>query len=258
MAARVVLVRRCRPELPRPSVVLAAVDAAGLKAVTLLRRPADEDEVRLPLARAVGLPRSAVLAGCPVPFAAGLAVWRGVQEELDAGRWDAVVVPAGHCAAAVELVAVPERLLDVLDARLDEIGPDGGSAGLLDDLLRLRRETAGLLPIVRSAMVVAGCAEPEASLLALPLVQASDPLGATTATCGTEREGDGYVWWLRVGGPVEVHRAGEGTLEVTLGDARRAFRLPAALRRCAVQGAAVRHGVLRVRFAPDAERWRWT
>ncbi len=146
----------------------------------------------------------------------------------------------------------------MLDARLDEVGPDGGSAGLLDDLLRLRRETAGLLTIVRAATVVVGCADPEGSLLALPLVQASDPLGATTDTCGTGREGDGYVWWLQVGGPVEVHRTGEATLEVTLGDARRGFRLPAVLRRCAVQGAAVRHGVLRVRFAPDAEWWRWT
>ncbi len=50
-------------------------------------------------------------------------------------------------------------------------------------------------------------------------------------------------------------RAGDD-LVVALGGLRRRLPLPAALRRCTVEGAALRDGELRVRFLPDPDLWR--
>jgi arsenite-transporting ATPase len=44
-------------------------------------------------------------------------------------------------------------------------------------------------------------------------------------------------------------------LVLTVGPFRRVTPLPSALRRCAVAGAALRDGELRVRFAPDPGLW---
>ena len=44
-------------------------------------------------------------------------------------------------------------------------------------------------------------------------------------------------------------------LLVAVGEHRRVLTLPAALQRCVVDGAAVRDGMLRVRFVPDEEVW---
>ncbi|WP_442538490.1 ArsA family ATPase, partial [Streptomyces pseudogriseolus] len=44
-------------------------------------------------------------------------------------------------------------------------------------------------------------------------------------------------------------------LTVTAGPFRRVVPLPSALRRCTVDGAALREGELRVRFRPDPELW---
>ncbi|MEO5980694.1 MAG: ArsA family ATPase [Pedococcus sp.] len=44
-------------------------------------------------------------------------------------------------------------------------------------------------------------------------------------------------------------------LLVAVGEHRRVLTLPAALQRCVVDGAAVRDGLLRVRFVPDEEVW---
>ncbi|MEG3626269.1 ArsA family ATPase [Streptomyces poriticola] len=66
------------------------------------------------------------------------------------------------------------------------------------------------------------------------------------------------VWHLPLPGAVRdgldlVRRGDE--LVVTAGRFRRIVPLPSALRRCTVEGAALREGELRVRFAPDPALW---
>jgi arsenite-transporting ATPase len=56
-------------------------------------------------------------------------------------------------------------------------------------------------------------------------------------------------------GEVELVRKGDD-LVVTVGSYRRVIALPSVLRRCAVDGAALRDGALRVRFTPDPSVWR--
>ncbi|WP_270889116.1 ArsA family ATPase [Pedococcus sp. 5OH_020] len=51
-----------------------------------------------------------------------------------------------------------------------------------------------------------------------------------------------------------LQRRGDELL-VAVGEHRRVLTLPAALQRCVVEGASVRDGQLRVRFAPDEEVW---
>ncbi|MCX5396537.1 ArsA-related P-loop ATPase [Streptomyces sp. NBC_00102] len=69
---------------------------------------------------------------------------------------------------------------------------------------------------------------------------------------------EGFVWCLPLPGAVKsglrlVRRGDEILLAV--GPFRRAVRLESALRRCSVSGAALRDGVLRVRFTPDPSLW---
>jgi arsenite-transporting ATPase len=53
---------------------------------------------------------------------------------------------------------------------------------------------------------------------------------------------------------VELVRKGDD-LVLTVGSHRRVLALPSALRRCVVDGAALRDGALRVRFRPDPDVW---
>ncbi|GAA2551394.1 ArsA-related P-loop ATPase [Streptomyces levis] len=76
----------------------------------------------------------------------------------------------------------------------------------------------------------------------------------------TDRLGeDGVlVWHLPLPGAIRdeldlVRRGDE--LVVTAGRFRRVVPLPSALRRCTVDGAALRDGELRIRFAPDPKLW---
>ncbi|HEY5836380.1 ArsA family ATPase [Streptomyces sp.] len=67
-----------------------------------------------------------------------------------------------------------------------------------------------------------------------------------------------FVWSLPLPGAaretLDLVRRGD-ELVVDAGGFRRIMPLPSALRRCTVAGAALRSGVLRVRFAPDPELW---
>ncbi|MFI6032689.1 ArsA family ATPase [Streptomyces sp. NPDC051315] len=66
------------------------------------------------------------------------------------------------------------------------------------------------------------------------------------------------VWDIPLPGAIrddlDLIRRGD-ELVVTAGPFRRIVPLPSALRRCTVDGAALRDGRLRVRFAPDAALW---
>ncbi|MDX3641830.1 ArsA family ATPase [Streptomyces sp. MB09-02B] len=66
------------------------------------------------------------------------------------------------------------------------------------------------------------------------------------------------VWHIPLPGAIRdeldlVRRGDE--LVVTAGQFRRIVPLPSALRRCTVDGAALREGSLRIRFAPDPQLW---
>jgi arsenite-transporting ATPase len=70
---------------------------------------------------------------------------------------------------------------------------------------------------------------------------------------------DGYfLWRLPLPGAtrdsLDLVRRGE-ELVLDVAGFRRIVRLPSALRRCTVAGAALREGVLQVRFTPDPETW---
>lgn len=76
----------------------------------------------------------------------------------------------------------------------------------------------------------------------------------------TDRLGeDGVlVWQIPLPGAIReeldlVRRGDE--LVVTVGRFRRVVPLPSVLRRCTVDGAALRDGELRIRFAPDPKLW---
>jgi arsenite-transporting ATPase len=66
------------------------------------------------------------------------------------------------------------------------------------------------------------------------------------------------VWHIPLPGAIreelDLIRRGD-ELVVTAGQFRRIVSLPSALRRCTVDGAALREGELRVRFAPDPDLW---
>ncbi|MGW0605656.1 ArsA-related P-loop ATPase [Streptomyces sp. NPDC002644] len=78
------------------------------------------------------------------------------------------------------------------------------------------------------------------------------PVEDRTAEDGT------LVWRIPLPGAVreelDLVRRGDELL-LTAGRFRRALPLPAALRRCAVSGAALREGELHVRFVPDPGLW---
>jgi arsenite/tail-anchored protein-transporting ATPase len=97
--------------------------------------------------------------------------------------------------------------------------------------------------------------------LARDLYDADDPLAVVTTPepVAVERVStDEFV--LSVALPhaerrdVELVRKGDD-LVLTVGSHRRVLALPSALRRCVVDGAALRDGALRVRFRPDPDLW---
>ena len=90
---------------------------------------------------------------------------------------------------------------------------------------------------------------------------AADPFAAPAGEepVQVERSGDEFVLSLALPlasrDATDLVRVGD-ELVVTVGSHRRVLALPSALRRCAVAGAALRDGRLRVRFEPDPDQWR--
>jgi len=97
--------------------------------------------------------------------------------------------------------------------------------------------------------------------LALATYGETDPLAepATDEPMTVERSDDELVLVLALPlvdrTDVELARVGDD-LVITVGGYRRVLALPSALRRCAVAGAGMRDGRLRVRFEPDPQSWR--
>ncbi|WNM34580.1 ArsA-related P-loop ATPase [Streptomyces sp. Li-HN-5-11] len=96
--------------------------------------------------------------------------------------------------------------------------------------------------------------------LALPGVNPVPAPVEWPVTDGPAGNDDGrlLVWHIPLPGAVRdelglVRRGDE--LVITAGPFRRIVPLPSALRRCTVDGAALRDGELRIRFAPDPRLW---
>ncbi|WP_329130922.1 ArsA family ATPase [Streptomyces sp. NBC_01476] len=94
--------------------------------------------------------------------------------------------------------------------------------------------------------------------LALPVPE-TGPRAAEPWTVDEHLADQGqFIWSLPLPGAgrdsLDLVRRGD-ELVVDAGGFRRIVPLPSALRRCTVAGAALRDGVLRVRFTPDPELW---
>ena len=214
--------------------------------------------------RLVGLHPAALAAGVPVPLAHHLLTWSDVRRELDADRWDLVVVRV-HPDVVADLVQAPDLLLRVLDARLDAlastVGYDPVDASQAADLLALRPELVAARAVAEVACAGGhpaqheGCDRPGA--LGLATVDAQDPTAAPSPATAVRADGDGFVWHVAVPVGVEPELAHQGDrLAVRVGDQRRTFRLPAVLTRCRVRAARVVAGRLEVRLDPDPDAWR--
>ncbi|MEU1052475.1 ArsA-related P-loop ATPase [Streptomyces sp. NPDC005876] len=180
---------------------------------------------------------SALLVAEPGPAAAdavrtaalGLALRRLPVERVVANRVLPEDAPADSWLAGP--VAQQRKTLDdwrgSYDVRaLPHLGRDPRGT---DDLADLAAPTAGPGPAPVEWPVTDRLAEDGVLLWRLPLP------GATRDDLDLVRRGD--------------------ELAVAAGPHRRIVSLPSALRRCTVQGAALRDGVLSVRFAPDPKLW---
>ncbi|MER5373612.1 ArsA-related P-loop ATPase [Streptomyces sp. NPDC002553] len=212
------------------------------------------------------------LAGVPMP-----AEW--LYETT--ARWDlelaAVQAVLADRATAVRLVAEPGPAGEdaVRDARLGlalralpveslvanrvlpEEAADGG--GLLARLVSQQRKTlvdwGEARPVAHLGHDPRG--EDDLTALAVPDVNAGVPPVEWPVADRVAQDGV-LVWHIPLPGAIRddldlVRRGDE--LVVTVGPFRRIVPLPSALRRCTVDGAALRDGELRVRFAPDPGLW---
>jgi arsenite-transporting ATPase len=94
--------------------------------------------------------------------------------------------------------------------------------------------------------------------LAAPAVEAEAAGGDPWTVTDRLRDEGHFVWSLPLPGAtrdgLDLVRRGD-ELVVDAGGFRRILPLPAALKRCTVEGAALRDGALRVRFTPDPGLW---
>ncbi|MFF3843973.1 ArsA family ATPase [Streptomyces sp. NPDC002328] len=211
------------------------------------------------------------LAGVPMP-----AEW--LYETT--ARWDvelaAVQAVLADRATAVRLVAEPGPAGEdaVRDARLglalrglpverlvaNRVLPeDAADAGPLAALVTQQRKVltawAEARPVAHLGHDPRGA--DDLTALAVPAVNTSVPPVEWPVADRVAQDGV-LVWHVPLPGAIRdeldlVRRGDE--LVVTAGPFRRIVPLPSVLRRCTVDGAALRDGELRVRFAPDPALW---
>ncbi|WP_436773948.1 ArsA family ATPase [Yinghuangia sp. YIM S09857] len=235
-------------------------------------------------------PILAVAAGVPMPDEWVYATARRVIAELDAVR--AVLDGPG---TSVRFVTRPGRVAAAADRRaasalalygrpVGDVVVNGLAEGgtLAHDRAAALR---ALFPDAETAAVAVGEDEPLGAdalagfaetlpRLVDPSAAAGDAVGdrGGSVSAGAEREGaaepeagfeveaDGDRLVLLVPlpgaerGELDLLRRGD-ELIVTVGAYRRMLPLPSALRRCTIEGAGLRGGVLRVRFVPDPAVW---
>ncbi|MEU0056864.1 ArsA-related P-loop ATPase [Streptomyces sp. NPDC006334] len=169
--------------------------------------------------------------------------------------------PAGEDAVrdarlGLALRALPVESL-VANRVLPEEAADGG--GILARLVSQQRKTlvdwGEARPVAHLGHDPRG--EDDLTALAVPDVNAGVPPVEWPVADRVAQDGV-LVWRIPLPGAIRddldlVRRGDE--LVVTVGPFRRIVPLPSALRRCTVDGAALRDGELRVRFAPDPGLW---
>ncbi|MFC3688399.1 hypothetical protein [Aquipuribacter hungaricus] len=246
-----------------PAVDVASTPGAA-DSLRLGAPPADPDGWEGRVARLLGLHAGAVAAGVPVPLADHVVTWARVRRELEADRWDVVVLAVAPYAVPA-LVEAPAVLLDVVDARLDALAPGAGTdpsaASQLVELLDLRPALVAARDLAEGAAAAGhpgqhqGCDRPGSTGLAT--VDRDDPAGPPVRSVRVEADGDGLVWSVALPRGLRPVLAHDGRrLRVGTGPARRTFRLPAALTRCEVRAARVVADRLEVRFEPHPDAWR--
>lgn len=270
MTATVVLDLACCSLGRAPECQVRVSGGKAVVATTAPHRRGDEQtEVASwswQVADLVGTRREAVLAGCPVPLAAELSTWVGVAAELDADRWDAIVVPVPP-ARVGDLLDAPALALRILDARLASLAPlVGTQPAAAKDVARLLALRPRLLSLraVADAAVGAGSVADHARLgcdrpggIALGWVDPADLAGSGAQGTGVRRAQDELVWWAWLGSAAEPDLCREDDrLLVRVGSELRTLTLPPALVRCQVVDAVVVVDRLEVRFRPDPEAWR--
>ncbi|MFE6362632.1 ArsA family ATPase [Streptomyces sp. NPDC057806] len=213
------------------------------------------------------------LAGVPMP-----AEWlyeTGARWDVELAAVEAVVAdprtavrlvaepgPAGADAVRAAGLALALRGLrpDVLIA--NRVAPEEWPAGLVVQqrkVLEEWQETHDVRTVPHLGRDPRGADD----LTALAVPDAVNPVSSTVEWPVTDHLADDgvLVWSLPLPGALRddldlVRRGDE--LVVTAGPFRRIVPLPSALRRCSVDGAALRDGVLRIRFAPDPRLWPGT
>ncbi|HVW81047.1 MAG TPA: ArsA family ATPase [Mycobacteriales bacterium] len=223
------------------------------------------------------------LAGLPLPPDSVFAAAQRLCDELAEVR----ALVADPSKASVRLVLTPEAMvvaearrtltaLSLFGYRVDgvvanRVFPGGPADGWRDGWVHRQREHladvaasfpgvslwtseyAAAEPIGLDALIAFADAMYAAGADPLDSVEVADPLAVEQISS------DEYVMALSLPhagrDEVELVRKGDD-LVVTVGGYRRVLALPSVLRRCVVEGAALREGVLRVRFAADPAVWR--
>lgn len=258
---------------------------ASPEALALLSLP---EELRRYLRRLLPAERQAAralrpmlgrLAGVPMPSewlyetAARWDLELGAVEAVLADRGTVVRLvaepgPAGADAVRTASLALALRGLrpDVLVANrvLPEAAADGWLAGPVAQqrkALEEWRESYDVRPVAHLGHDPRGA--DDLTTLAGPAVLEADGTTSAVEWPVTDRLADDgvLIWHIPLPGAIReeldlVRRGDE--LVLTVGQFRRIVPLPSALRRCTVDGAALREGELRIRFAPDPDLWPQT
>lgn len=223
--------RALRPVLARLAAVPAPADG-------LYEEAARRDAALAAVQELLGAPRTSVrLVVDPGPAAAdalrtaraGLALHRLALDRVVANR----VLPAASPDPWLAALAARQRThLEELrgDGAVHEVPHLGRDPRTADDLALLGAPAPGAAPAPAPEWPVEDRRAADGALVwRIPLPGAAKP------DLGLVRRGDDLV--------------------LTVGPFRRLVPLPSALRRCAVTGAALRDGELRVRFAPAPGLW---
>lgn len=173
---------------------------------------------------------------------AGLALFGHRLEAVVANR----VLPAGSTDPF--LAGLSARQQDQLKALAE---PCAADAVALYELPHLGAEPHGVEELAALAVDTHEYGSPKAGVTGS---RAADPWAVEDRLAA---EGH-FVWSLPLPGAsregLDLVRRGD-ELVLDAGGFRRIVPLPSALRRCTVSGAALRDGVLRVRFTPDPALW---
>ncbi|EMF29435.1 hypothetical protein H114_08591 [Streptomyces gancidicus BKS 13-15] len=170
--------------------------------------------------------------------------------------------PAGADALRTAALGVALRGLRLDAVVANRVLPESEAAGWLAGPVAQQRKTLDEWREEHTVHPVAHLGrDPRGAddLAALAVPAAPEPAGPVRWPVADRIAADGVlVWHLPLPGArrdtLDLVRRGD-ELTVTAGPFRRVVPLPSALRRCTVDGAALREGELRVRFRPDPELW---